>query len=102
MYLFFIVNDKRVDCKYFYDKRSKKLTGFKKIIYDNDFFEKLWGNIFSYGDYFIGKSSPADLSELKKMREKTGNSMSKAVSDMIDSLNEEDNDVLVLFKIKEF
>jgi hypothetical protein len=100
-HLFFVVNNGTEYYKYFYDKRSGKTTGFKKMNYDNDFFCEFNDDLFTFGDYFIGTASPTDLLELKKKREDTENPMSKTVSDMIDSLDEEDNDVLVLFKIKE-
>lgn len=100
-HLFFIVNDKYEKYKYFYDKRSKKHIGFKEMNFDNDFFCEFTYDLFSYGDYFIGKASPSDLSELKKKREAAGNPVSEAVSKMINNLGGEDNDVLVLFKIKD-
>jgi hypothetical protein len=99
-HLFFIINDKHDEYKYFYDKRNKKLIGFKRMNYDNDFFEDFMGNIFSYGNYFIGKASPSDLADFKKKREQEGTPLSEKLSKMIDRLDEEDNNVLVLFKIK--
>ena len=54
----------------------------------------------SYEDYFIGYASASSLSYLKENREKAGVKMKPEISNMIDSLYTDDNDVLVLFKMK--
>jgi len=100
-HLFFTINNMKEYHRYFYDKRSGKHIGFKKMNFDNDFCVQFSNNFYSYGDYFIRIVSPVELAELKKNRDKEGKPLSEKFSKMIDGLDEEDNDVLVLFKIKE-
>jgi hypothetical protein len=100
-HLNFVVNDKKKRYKCFYDKRSGKHIGFEKMHYNTDFFDASPSGWFSYNDYFIGIAPVTDLIEMKKKRNESGKPFSKAVSSMIDSLKEDDNDLLVLFKIKE-
>ncbi len=84
----------------YYDKVTREILSFN--IYtmkaENDLlFTTVLG---SYGDYFIGYASASSLSYLKENREKAGVKMKPEISNMIDSLYTDDNDVLVLFKMK--
>lgn len=54
----------------------------------------------SYEDYFIGYIPASSLIYLKEERDKKGIEMKPEISEMIDSLQMDDNDVLVLFKLK--
>ena len=100
-HLYFVIDNKKEAYKYFYDKRTGNHIGFKKMNYNTEFFNTFKSNIFSYQDYFIGKASSEELMKLKKERDKSGKPFSNKINKIIESLKDDDNDVLVLFKIKE-
>ena len=100
-HLYFVVNDKKEDYKYFYDKRTGNFIGFKMMNYDTEFFNAFNSNIFSYKDYFIGKAPAEELLKIKKARDQSVNPFPDKINKMIESFEEDDNDVLILFKIKE-
>lgn len=85
----------------FYDKRSKKMISWYYIYYDMDFALEFMNNIFSYKDYFVALVEPETLKGLKKHIETTTHyPMKEENRIMIESLKEDDNMVLVFFKVK--
>lgn len=85
----------------FYDKRSKKMISWHYIYYDMDFALEFMNNIFSYKDYFVALVEPETLKGLKKHIETTTHyPMKEENRIMIESLKEDDNMVLVFFKVK--
>ncbi|MCD8042918.1 MAG: 6-bladed beta-propeller [Tannerellaceae bacterium] len=99
-HFYFVINDERKKYYYFYDKESENLIGFKDIKFDNEFVIDELFTIFNNDEYFIGMVSPNKLLDLKKYKEMQNTPLSENLSKMIDSLDEEDNKVLVLFKVK--
>lgn len=85
----------------FYDKRSKKMVSCSFIYYDTDFAIEFMNNIFSYKDYFVALVEPETLKGLKKHIETTTHyPMKEENRKMIENLKDDDNLVLVFFKIK--
>ncbi|MDR1173057.1 MAG: 6-bladed beta-propeller [Bacteroidales bacterium] len=99
-HLYFGVNNKRQLQYYFYNKRTQTLTGFKTMLLDREFAVE-FSRLYSYGEYFVGTAPVPLLKELKAYKDRMGEQMSDGIGDMIDRLKEEDNDVLVLFKLKQ-
>jgi hypothetical protein len=102
-FLYFVINNKIETYMYFYHKKSEKLIGFKRFSYDNDFVALVLytRKLFTWGDYFIATVSVSDLTGWMKNRQELGLPISDNVAQMINSLKEDDNDLLVLFKLKE-
>jgi len=100
-HLFFTVANQTIKYTYFYDKTNHKSVGFETMDFDGDFLVNFQDDIYNYGDYFLGIAPVNKLFELKDERQKSGNPLSKKISKMIDSLKDDDNDILVLFKLKE-
>lgn len=85
----------------FYDKRSKKMISWNYIYYDMDFAVEFMNNIFSYKDYFVALVEPETLKNLKKYIDNTTHyPMKEENRIMIENLRDDDNLVLVFFKIK--
>jgi len=99
-HLYFVMNYEKKYVLFFYDKETLKSIGYKAIVLDNDFSGFQNPKLFSWEDYFIAHVTPEELSALRDRRQKEGNLFSESVSAMIDNLKEDDNEVLVLFKIK--
>lgn len=71
------------------------------IYYDTDFAIEFMNNIFSYKDYFVALVEPETLKGLKKHIETTTHyPMKEENRKMIENLKDDDNLVLVFFKIK--
>ena len=98
-HLYFVVSDKKQKLFYFYDKNTNVLVGFKTILFDREFALQ-FPSIYGFEDYFVGTVPAWLLKELKEYHDKNNFKMPDEVDDMIDRLNEEDNDVLVFFRIK--
>ena len=101
-FLFFktITEETRDNFHSYYDKVTGKILSFDiyKIEAENDLvFTTV---LASHGDYFIGYVSAEALIYLKEEREKKGIAMKPEISNMINSLYTDDNDVIVLFKFK--
>lgn len=93
-----------VDCRgkkyyYFYDKRTENVVGLEKLLFDSHFMME-FPTLYSYQDYFVGTVKAESLKELKEINKKKGTPMPPAMAKMVDNLDEEDNDVLVMFKLK--
>lgn len=99
-HFYFVITDEKKRYFYFYDKASEKVIGFKEIIFDNEFIVDELLTIFNTDEYFIGMVSPERLHSFKKYKETQNTPLSENFTNMIDQLGEEDNKVLVLFKIK--
>lgn len=100
-HLYFSVSNKLENIYSFYDKNADKIISFKSIDYDDDcIFYPSISRMSSYGNYFVS-SIPVDyLKGIKSERDNSPNKLSEDVASMIDSLKEDDNNVLVLFKLK--
>ena len=71
------------------------------IYYDMDFAIEFMNNIFSYKDYFVALVEPETLIGLKKHIDNTTHyPMKEENRTMIENLRDDDNLVLVFFKIK--
>ena len=100
-HLYFDVEDKGERYTYFYDKRSGNYIGFKKMNYDTEFFNAFNTDLFSYNDYFIGKAPTEELMKMKELHDKSGKPFPDKINKMIETFKDDDNDVLIMFKIKE-
>lgn len=99
-HFYFVINDEKKKYYYLYDKESENLMGFKEMIFDNEFIVDDLSTIFNTDEYFIGMVSPERLHDFRKYKETQNIPLSENFTNMIDQLDEEDNKVLVLFKIK--
>lgn len=101
-FLYFLVANKKEYIYSFFDKRTNKTISFREFDYDGDcVFNPTITRMNSYQDYFVS-SVPAELLRMiKSNRDKSYNKFSDGVALMIDSLHDDDNNVLVLFKLKE-
>ena len=100
-HIFFVTKDKGGN-KFitFYDKESSKSINCTSILFDMDFAVKL-DQLFNYKDYFVGLVEPETLKGLKKHIETTTHyPMKEENRKMIENLKDDDNMVLVFFKIK--
>ena len=98
-HLYFSITNERKEYYYFYNKETGNLRGTKKVIFDSDFVVE-FPKLFNYEDYFIGPVSIEKLYALREYKRVKGELISRPLGNMIDSLKEEDNPPLVLFKIK--
>lgn len=101
-FLFFetITTEKSDHFHSYYDKVTGEILTFNiyRMKPDNDLL--CTTVLASYEDYFIGYVSASSLIYLKEYRAKKGTAMKPKISSMIDGLYSDDNDVLVLFKLK--
>jgi hypothetical protein len=101
-HLYFMVSDKKERVFCFYDKLTKNLIATKDIAFDEDWIIR-FSVIYAYNDLFIATVDPGLIKALKQVDIENGkNKLSQEAKDMIDSLEEDDNSVLVLFKLKNF
>ena len=84
----------------YYDKNTHKAISFKdtELDFDTDF---IFSSVTSVSeDYIIGYVSAERLINLKKQKELSKTKMSPEIATLIDNLQSDDNDVVVLFKLK--
>lgn len=82
----------------YYDKQAKRNLSFRKIIPDIDFaFDYILSNC---GDYIVGEVNVSTLRELAESCEKGLTKGKKENMEIIEHLKDDDNSVLVLFKLK--
>ena len=100
-HIFFVTKDKGGNKLItFYDKESSKSINCTSILFDMDFAVKL-DQLSNYKDYFVGLVEPETLKGLKKHIETTTHyPMKEEKRKMIENLKDDDNMVLVFFKIK--
>ncbi|GGK07795.1 MULTISPECIES: 6-bladed beta-propeller [Parabacteroides] len=85
----------------FYDKRSKKTVNTAGFYYDTDFSMEFSSGIYSYNDYFVALVPPTTLKGLKQhIDEITHYSAKEENMRLFENIKEDDNLVLVFFKIK--
>lgn len=85
----------------FYDKRSKKILSFSFLYFDTDFAFEYENGVYAYGDYFVALLQPATLKALQKHIETTTHYAAKPENkQLFAELKDDDNMVLVFFKIK--
>ena len=102
-HILFVTSDKQ-DRRFisFYDKRSKKIVNATQIFYDTDFAMEFASGIYSYNDYFVALVPPATLKGLKQhINETTHYSAKEENMRLFENIKEDDNLVVVFFKIKE-
>ncbi|MDB8915112.1 hypothetical protein PN584_18000 [Parabacteroides merdae] len=86
----------------FYDKRSKKLINLAGFYNDTDFVMDFGSGLYSYKDYFMALVSPSTLRGLKMHIDQTTHySIREDNKVVFENLKEDDNLVLVFFKIKD-
>ncbi|MGL4779398.1 MAG: 6-bladed beta-propeller [Bacteroidales bacterium] len=83
-----------------YDKISEKSISFKPsdLVYDIPF--RFTSVLTSYKDYLVGYVGAPELIEMKKAYDRSGVKIDPEIEDMINDLQTDDNDILVLFKLK--
>ena len=84
----------------YYDKNTHKAISFKdtELDFDTDF---IFSSVTSVSeDYIIGYVSAERLINFKKQKELSKTKMSPEIATLIDNLQSDDNDVVVLFKLK--
>ena len=82
----------------YYDKQAKRNFSFRKIIPDIDFaFDYILSNC---DDYIVGEVNVSTLRDLAKSCKEGLTKGSKENLEMIEKLKDDDNSVLVLFKLK--
>lgn len=84
----------------YYDKVTGKILSFNIYTMESENDLLFTTVLAGYEDYFIGYVPASSLIYLKEERDKKGIAMKPEISNMIDSLQTDDNDVLVLFKLK--
>lgn len=84
----------------YYDKMTGKILSFNIYTMKSENDLLFTTVLASYEDSFIGYIPASSLIYLKEERDKKGIEMKPEISEMIDSLQMDDNDVLVLFKLK--
>lgn len=102
-HLMFVTSDKD-DYRFvsFYDKRSKKLINLAGFYNDTDFVMDFGSGLYSYKDYFMALVSPSTLRGLKMHIDQTTHySIREDNKVVFENLKEDDNLVLVFFKIKD-
>lgn len=99
-YLYFCVLNKNDHIYSFYNKKTGGIVSFKNIDYDGDcIFYPSISRMTAYNNYFVSSMSAEVLKSIKSIRDNSYNKLSDDVALMIDSLNCDDNNVLVLFKL---
>lgn len=84
----------------YYDRMNNRMRSFKPSDIEWDT-ELLFTSVLgSYGDYMIGYVPASLLIDKKAHWDKSESKKDKRIIDMIDNLEMDDNDVLVLFKLK--
>lgn len=84
----------------YYDKSSGKMISFRPSELDFDTEFRFASVLTTYNDYLVGYM-PADyLIKLKENYDNSNRKMAPEIAAMIDNLQSDDNDVLVLFKLK--
>lgn len=99
-HLFFKTNDNGGDHFFsFYDKKQRKIISFTSIYNDMDFTVE-FNPMFSYQDYFVALVHPASLKALKQhIQETTYYPAKEENMRLFEQIDEEDNPVLVFFKV---
>lgn len=100
-HLFFVTADKG-DKRFvsLYDKRSKKIVNIAGFYHDMDFAME-YSDIYSYNDYFVALVSPQTLKGLKKHIDEVTHYPAKEENKrLLENIKEDDNLVVVFFKIK--
>jgi len=99
-FLYFLVTNKTEYIFSFFDKKTNNIISFHGFDYDGDcVFNPTITRMNSYQDYFVSSVPVEFLKMIKSNRDKSENKFSDNVASMIDSLHEDDNNVLVLFKL---
>lgn len=83
-----------------YDKRSKHSISYRKLHMDKPFLF-ISGTMYAYEDYMVSEIPPLYLIGLKESLEKENLPVPAELQRVTENLQEDDNPVLVLFKIKE-
>lgn len=101
-FLFFetITEESRDNFHSYYDKVTGRILSFNIYTMEAENDLLFTTVLASNENYFIGYISASSLIYLKENRNKNGIAMSPEISNMIDSLYTDDNDVIVLFKLK--
>ena len=101
-HLFFLTSDNGNErLVSIYDKRSKKLLQVSGIQCDTDFIFDFIAGIHAYEDYFIAMILPQSLRMLKSQLEKNHYPVKEENMRLFENVKEDDNLVLVFFKIKD-
>jgi hypothetical protein len=99
-HLYFMLSDKKERVYCFYDKQTKNVIATKDVIFSDNWIIN-FPVIYAYNDLFIATVMPGFIKLLKQVD--IGNDkLPQELKDMIDTLKEDDNSVLVLFKLKNF
>ncbi|RHJ79320.1 6-bladed beta-propeller [Parabacteroides sp. AM08-6] len=102
-HIMFVTSDKD-DRRFisFYDKRSKKLVNTAGMLNDMDFVMDFASGLYSYNDYFVALVPPATLKSLKQVIDETTHYPAKEENmRLFETIKEDDNLVVVFFKIKD-
>ena len=102
-HLMFVTSDKN-DYRFvsFYDKRNKRLINTAGFSNDMDFAMDFGSGLYSYENYFIALVSPSTLQGLKRHIDQTTHYPIKEENkQLFENIKEDDNLVVVFFKIKD-
>lgn len=84
----------------YFDKKTEKIKSFKEsdLDFDTDFIFS--SAISTYNNYIVGYISAENLKRFKASGKNSGLTMDPTIKSMIENLQNDDNDVLILFKLK--
>ena len=84
-----------------YDKRAKKLLSFRNLIFRSGLIMAP-DPMYSYGDYFIGQATAEQIIAMREFLKREGRPISPQYQELFNNIREDDNPVLVFFKLKDF
>ena len=84
-----------------YDKRAKKQLSFRNYSFNLRLIMAP-APMYSYGDYFIGQATAEQIIAMREFMKKEGRPVPPQYQELFNNIREDDNPVLVFFKLKDF
>ena len=84
-----------------YDKHAKKQLSFRNLIFRSGLIIAL-DPMYSYGDYFIGQATSEQIIAMREFLKREGRPVPPQYQELFNNIHEDDNPVLVFFKLKDF
>ena len=84
-----------------YDKRAKKQLSFRNLHFRSGLIMAP-DPMYSYGDYFIGQATAEQIIAMREFLKREGRPISPQYQELFNNIREDDNPVLVFFKLKDF